>query len=101
MQNGCTDTSDCRLVTQVGLAEQELSGISVSPNPTSGSLTVVSDKVWNDAAVKVLSQTGQILLQEQVSGQTHAIDLSFCVPGIYYLVIEESNRVYRGKIVKQ
>lgn len=47
------------------------------------------------------SQTRQVILRELASSQAHTIDLLFCVPGVYYLHIQEDDRVYHEKIVRR
>jgi hypothetical protein len=82
----------------VGL--QELNGniVSVSPNPTNGSLTINSKTELQK--VEVISITGQILLSEIPSNVSHTLHLHNFANGIYFVNLYQNDRVVkREKIV--
>ena len=86
------------LGTSVGL--QELSGnvISVSPNPTNGSLTINSKTELQK--IEVVSITGQTLLSETPTNVSHTLHLENFSNGIYFVNVYQNDRVVkREKIV--
>ncbi|HNR21207.1 MAG TPA: T9SS type A sorting domain-containing protein [Bacteroidia bacterium] len=92
-QNGCTDTSQCLSITNVGIFENDLSHLSfsLSPNPSNGSFTintaVALDNVWaeayNSMGEKVMSVFFEKLLNESINQNFSS--------GIYTLVIKNKN----------
>ena len=86
------------LGTSVGL--QELNGglISISPNPTNGSLIINSKTELQK--IEVVSITGQILLSETPANVSHTLQLENFANGIYFVNLYQSNRIVkREKIV--
>jgi hypothetical protein len=82
----------------VGL--QELNGdvISISPNPTNGSLTILSKRELQKT--EVVSIIGQILLSEVPANVLHTLHLENFANGIYYVNIYQNNHIVkREKIV--
>jgi hypothetical protein len=88
----------------------EIKGVSdftVQPNPVSKkqqklSLSLATEKGF-DAQVKVISYTGQVVLQEEKSFTsgfgTHSFDVSALSNGIYVLQIESNEGVLNKKVV--
>lgn len=82
----------------VGL--QELNGniISISPNPTSGSLTINSKTELQK--IEVLSITGQVLRSEIPTNVSHTLNLDHFANGIYFVNVYQNDRIVkREKIV--
>jgi len=82
----------------VGL--QELNGnlISVSPNPTNGSLTIHSKTELQK--IEVVAITGQVLLSEVPTNVSHTLHLDNFANGIYFINLYQNNRIVkREKVV--
>jgi len=76
--------------------------MSISPNPTSTSTTITCSKPFTNATFKLFNVTGQTILEKQnLSGNHFNIDMSQQPPGIYFIEIQQTNDIWRSKIVKQ
>ncbi|MCR9290050.1 MAG: T9SS type A sorting domain-containing protein [Bacteroidetes bacterium] len=72
----------------------------LSPNPTMGTLNVVNDHI-ELYEVNVYSMTGQLILNEKVSGKSWNGDLFNQNSGIYILTVtDKTGLIYRQKISK-
>ena len=84
--------------SSVGL--QELNGniISMSPNPTNGSIAIKSKTELQK--IEVISITGKVLLSETPSNLTHILHLENLSNGIYFVNVYKNDRIVnREKIV--
>jgi hypothetical protein len=73
---------------------------SVNPNPTMGDLNIINDQI-EEYQVSVYSITGQLILNEKVSGKSWTGDISNQNSGIYILTVtDENGLVFRRKISK-
>ncbi len=77
-------------------------GIKIIPNPVSKTLTLYHASITENAIIKVLSVTGELLLQyKPVLGSTISeINVSLLHNGIYTLVFTDKNNVYTNKFFK-
>jgi uncharacterized delta-60 repeat protein len=102
-ENSCSDTSDCYTVTGVGMNEAEAgAGIKVFPNPSNGQIVVSSDAALSDATVKIVSLTGQVILQQNnLNGPRFTFDISAEAAGIYFVEVTIGGTVSRIKLVKE
>lgn len=86
------------LGASVGLQELSSSLISISPNPTNGSLTINSKTEFQK--IEIVSITGQVLLSEMPTNVSHTLHLDNFSNGIYFVNVYQNNRVVkREKIV--
>jgi len=84
------------------VADTELSNITLSPNPTSGQITLFNlDQVSTSVRVSVLNLVGQQLLESQpINGvSAYPIDLSAFPAGVYFVRIQNDNLEYLVKKV--
>lgn len=98
-QNGCTDTSACQLVNNIGIEEVSFgSEFILSPNPTNGNFIIDLGDVYEDVSISIKNELGQIL-KKQYLGDTNTIH-SFIedTSGIYFVEITSSNN--RSKNIK-
>jgi uncharacterized repeat protein (TIGR01451 family) len=71
-------------------------GIKMFPNPTTGLLTIETNKIIN---VKVSDITGRKILDEDCQDNKIQIDLSDIKKGIYILEIKTEKTVYSEKVI--
>lgn len=92
-------TGSLTATIDVGLQEfLNSSTIFISPNPTSGSLTINSKTELQK--IEVVSITGQTLLIETPTNVSHTLHLQNFSNGIYFVNVYQNNRVVkREKIV--
>lgn len=70
-------------------------GWSVYPNPTSGQLTVEGLRLSEGELLRVLHPTGQVAVEERITGSRISIDLEAFAPGVYLIVQHKDNGTYR------
>jgi hypothetical protein len=84
--------------SSVGLKELISNLISISPNPTNGSLNINSKTELQK--IEVISITGQVLLSEAPTNVSHTLHLENFANGIYFVNVYQNDRVVkREKIV--
>ena len=99
-QGNCIDTSECVTIEFVGLSTEELTGLSLYPNPTKDIIHLNGFTTLND--LKKIELTDNLgVLVEKIKVQNRQIDLSNLAKGIYYLEVTVNNKNTRIKIVKQ
>lgn len=82
----------------VGLQELNGNMISVSPNPSNGSLTIQSKTELQK--IEVMSIDGKILLSEIPTNVSHTLHLDNFANGIYFVNLYQNNRVVmREKVI--
>lgn len=86
------------LGSSVGLQELNGNVISVSPNPSNGSITIRSKNELQK--IEVVSITGQVLLTEVPANSSHTLYLGGFSNGIYFVNVYQNNFIVkREKIV--
>jgi hypothetical protein len=86
------------LGSSVGLQELNGNVISISPNPTNGSLTINSKTELQK--IEVVTITGQVLLIEVPTNVSNTLHLNSFANGFYFVNVYEKDRVVkREKIV--
>lgn len=101
--NGCTDTSRCYLVDNVGIEEWGLSRIEVYPNPTSRSLTIKRlDGKANVINYTINTVTGKTILKGHfMAGGETEVDFTNESPGLYFITVTDGDNFSTCKIVKK
>lgn len=86
--NGCSDTSNCLTINNVGLEDYQNNKISIFPNPTDNKAHVELDKVVKEFTVEVLSMSGRVLIHKTARhSSTLNIDLGSISSGIYFIKV--------------
>ncbi len=101
--NNCADTSGCYNINLFALAENSFeNSVHLYPNPTAGNLILSVNNGLENATVKLMNLTGQILMKkENISGISVGFDISEQAAGIYYLEIVDGHNVARVKVMKK
>lgn len=99
--NGCANTATNSIVVDacLGLGDNEIATISVYPNPTDGKLTL--SNVVENTSFKIVSVSGQVVLNGVVSNTANTIDLSSFENGIYVLQLTQEQGLQTIRIVKK
>jgi hypothetical protein len=81
-QNGCTDTSNCYFIDQIGWEENALGQLVVYPNPTTHKFIRIDN--WpKEAVIEIYDNAGSLL---RILGTSEeVVDISFLSPGTYVL----------------
>lgn len=99
--NGCANTATNTILVDacLGLENNEMNAVSVYPNPTDGKLTL--SNVTGNTSFKVVSVSGQIVLNGMVSNTANTIDFSSFENGIYVLQLTQEQGLQTIRIVKK
>ncbi len=92
-QNGCTDTSDCYLITLVNVETLANKIVAVYPNPAHSFLAV-----YNTATIEyieILDVAGRIIKQQTANDKQLLIDVSGLQNGLYFMRIKNNKRLIR------
>ncbi len=94
--NGCSDTSECIYVTNVGQDEiNNESELSIFPNPNSGIFDIKFNKAFPGCSIEIYNNMGQLILNNDLKNQ---IDLRNHPDGLYFLKVKMSDE--RFSIIK-
>ncbi|MNQ39550.1 hypothetical protein D3C85_531750 [compost metagenome] len=96
--NGCTISSDCVLITTLATTDFETkSKFLMYPNPSKGTLNILSD---TDGDFKIVNQLGQTVKTFKVTNSTtNMIDLEYLNNGIYFIQGTNGTKITTGKLV--
>ena len=75
--------------------------IIITPNPSSGAVSISTNNLMVNASVKLISETGETLLAiTNVNGNNFNINISNQPPGVYFLEIVEKENKSVSRIIK-
>lgn len=83
----------------LGLEDNTTAAIAVYPNPTNGQLTI--DNISGTTAFKVVTVSGQVVLNGELSTAANTVDLSSFEDGIYVLQLFQEQEIQSVRIIKQ
>jgi len=99
--HGNNDYWILRLDNAAGIPiQQQLQAVSIYPNPANNKLTVIASGAKQSVA-KIYTLQGQLLLQETVTPENPAIDISELDEGLYILKLTGSTGTTVAKFVKE
>ena len=91
---GCSDTSDCVVIDNVGLEEFESTSVQVFPNPTENFVTI--SMTFNQAKLVMTDAHGKTVYTGEITNGEQ-VNLASYEDGVYFLSIETEN----GKVLKR
>ena len=97
--NGCSDTSDCMIVDQVGIYFPESAVIGLYPNPTNGMVTL-EIPAQDGATAFVYDAQGKLILTVANAKNGEQFDLSKLTTGVYTFRVTLNNLTHIEKVVK-
>ena len=97
--NGCSDTSDCMIVDQVGIYFPESAVIGLYPNPTNGMVTLELP-AQDGATAFVYDAQGKLILTVANAQNGEQFDLSKLSTGVYTFRVTLNNLTHIEKVVK-
>ena len=98
---GCSDTSACVNISNLGIDDLNFEDVSVYPNPSNGKITVSFNKEVNLKSFVIRDVTGRMIREEKpqtTSGLT--FDISTEAQGVYFLNIEVGGATQSFKLIK-
>jgi hypothetical protein len=100
-QDGCTDTSYCYQIVDVGIEPTSGSFFRIFPNPTEGLIFIEqNENSSKHAGIWLYSATG-VLLREEKFKSTKELDLTVYPKGIYFLKLVSGESIRYERIVKK
>lgn len=101
-QNGCTDTSACMLIDQVGIIENNFEDeLIIYPNPTTGNLKIILGKTYENVQIKVLDIIGEEV-NSFLYATTELVNLQIdSCPGFYFVCITSEYLNARVLVIKK
>ncbi len=86
----------------LGVNQNDISKISLYPNPTQGNLNIDFPNTIHNGTLKIISMTGQIVFKkENVSGANLNLDVSFLSKGVYCIEVDDETFVIKSKLIRQ
>jgi hypothetical protein len=73
--------------------------VKIYPNPVINNLNVISNSAIH--RISIINMIGETVIDKDCSSMNMVINTSGLMPGIYYLIIENSSGVATRKITKQ
>lgn len=100
-KNGCKDTTDCVSVVVVGIDENNpLNELSVFPNPSTGRVTISTNRVSDKIELEVRDMSGQLILEDRINNQNrYTLDLEHPA-GVYFITLRLGEQIRQIKLVK-
>lgn len=100
-QNGCTDTSECKKVTIVGVNEvAALADVTLFPNPSKGNMTIDFGREYKNASISILSIDGKVVYAvDKLTSSQVSLDLDQPA-GIYTIILATENGVRTFPVMK-
>ncbi|MCF8373333.1 MAG: T9SS type A sorting domain-containing protein [Bacteroidales bacterium] len=99
-ENGCTDTSACYTISNIGISENESphGKFQLFPNPAQGNITISSPS--KISSVELYSPTGKLLRKIISNNKQETFDISGLSPGNYFIRAIGREEVWVKKFVK-
>ncbi|HZH87055.1 MAG TPA: T9SS type A sorting domain-containing protein [Brumimicrobium sp.] len=102
-ENGCTDTSACMVVNNVGLKDfNTITGINIFPNPTKGLVTINLESTQDgQQTLELIDATGRLLSKQLLMNNSTTLDLTNYVRGMYLVRITNGDNQSVHRIIKE
>ena len=95
---GCTDTSDCILLTGIGFEDISRSDFEMYPNPASSNL-FISKQVEGEVRMEIYDITGKMVSDHLFTEQRKTIDISGMRTGAYMIRFTHESGVVTERLV--
>lgn len=91
------DQSPCTF----SLNEYELQGVSVYPNPVKDVIKVNLERFEGDTSIKLMSVSGQVILNQTVTKLSTKLDAKNLASGVYFVKVTSGDKEALIKVVKE
>ena len=75
--------------------------LSISPNPATNELTIITDEIENYSSVMITNNIGQTVLQQQLTASKTRLNIANLSSGFYYVIFSGTNGNTVREFVKQ
>jgi len=86
LANGCSDTSDCIVISDLGIQEQ-VSSLGLFPNPGNGTFSIDSE-LYNSCEIVVFDVTGR---KQEILWEGNSITIVTASKGLFFVRIKVEN----------
>lgn len=86
LANGCSDTSDCIVISDLGIQEQ-VSSLGLFPNPGNGTFSIDSE-LYNSCEIAVFDVTGR---KQEILWEGNSITIVTASKGLFFVRIKVEN----------
>lgn len=100
--NNCETTKTVRVNMQSSVDDFAASKLLVFPNPNQGSFRIKMDPFAGDIVVKILNNMGQLVYMRTLTSvelNNETIEVQHLARGVYYLLLQSGNELFKGKVV--
>ena len=95
----CVDTSDCVTIQVSAVSSNELTSVSVYPNPVQNNLTVANSN-GNISAIEIVSVAGRVVYSTESVKNIEEINTAAWNSGVYFVNVTTENGSQIVKVVK-
>lgn len=85
-KSNCVDTSECYLVSGLGVKDNTRNGLQLIPNPNRGQFVINNLELNTVTQIVITDPLGQIVYNEYTTDDNHYISLN-SDPGLYFLTL--------------
>lgn len=98
--NGCkADTATVTVsLTNIGVAENNISGLKVYPNPVNNELTIETENAVEYAVIDVTGRT--VITGSKTAGNNQFVNVSSLQSGVYFLQLNENGKTATVQFIK-
>ncbi len=89
-----------QVLSGVGINELSENGFGVYPNPAHDKINIQFLENTN-STISLFDQTGRLVIQKENSGKVCNFDIANLEQGLYTLQIQNANRIFTRKIIKE
>lgn len=93
-QNGCSDTSECVLVSNLSINKNEPRLFAAYPNPVTNELTMVITP-GHAESYTLVDNTGHIIFSGEIKSEETVVDMEHLPSGVYFIHLSESDNVMK------
>lgn len=79
----------------------ENTSLQVYPNPGQDLFKVKTNNMANNSILRVFNLNGQLISQQNITESTTKVDLSEVSPGLYLFMVEDGQKVFSQKVIKE
>ena len=99
VKQGCSDTSACITINNIGENENDLSAILVYPNPNSGVFLIQLESLSTDGWLEIHSIDGRLVHKQQITGGSLIDVQSKLAKGVYQVMISSPKIIYSARLI--
>jgi hypothetical protein len=101
-KGGCTDTSECFIVDDLGLESLKKETFLIYPNPVDDMVTIEVNEDYYGGILRLFDNTGRVFGETKITMGKLKLSFNHMAPGVYYVEITSTeNSVLIKKISKK